>query len=285
MTARRIKGSGGVFELGLHGWSGRGDGWGPCRQADACEVGANRGGLRQGRDDAHGSSTTRAFSDVEGEHAAGSDPAGATADHYQHGREQLKAGQYEAALKSFELALQSQPHNVAALDGQGTAYTMLLRPGQALACFRRALALEPESGRLHMRAGNAHMDLTDYASARTAYLQALRLGVRTAKVYFDLGVIAERGGRLSRAKRRFEQAIGVESGFADCHFRLGSVLEKQGRSVEAAMSYLQALRQDSTHVSAHYRLAQHYVARGQAEKARAHLAAFRRLKRSASPQK
>ncbi len=62
-------GSGRVFELGLQGRSCRCDRWGPCRQADACEVGANRGGLRQGRDDAHGSSTTRAFSDVEGEHA------------------------------------------------------------------------------------------------------------------------------------------------------------------------------------------------------------------------
>ena len=61
--ARRVR-SGSTIELGLRVRSWGGDGWWPRRQADAFEVGPDRGGLGQGGYDFHVPTAVGAFADI-----------------------------------------------------------------------------------------------------------------------------------------------------------------------------------------------------------------------------
>ncbi|MCY4605480.1 MAG: tetratricopeptide repeat protein, partial [Gemmatimonadetes bacterium] len=112
--------------------------------------------------------------------------------YYRRGRRYLQNGQYEEAIGEFSRAVHLKPDFALALDQIGLAYTLQLRPGEAIPYYKRAIAQAPENGIFLMHLGKTYMDLRDYAAAKRAYRRALELGVRRAKIYYDLGVVSER---------------------------------------------------------------------------------------------
>jgi tetratricopeptide (TPR) repeat protein len=56
-----------------------------------------------------------------------------------------KTWRYKEALRSYEEALQREPHCIAALHGRASMLTMLDRPREALVVYEEVLRLEPAS--------------------------------------------------------------------------------------------------------------------------------------------
>ena len=129
-----------------------------------------------------------------------------------------------------------KPDFALALDQIGLAYTLQLRPGEAIPYYKRAIAQAPENGIFLMHLGKTYMDLRDYAEAKRAYRRALELGVRRAKIYYDLGVVSERENELEAARSYFQQAIQVNSDFADPYCRLGRCPREAGRANRGRLS-------------------------------------------------
>ena len=200
--------------------------------------------------------------------------------YYRRGRRYLQNGQYEEAVREFSQAVRLKPDFARALDQIGLAYTLQRRSGKAIPYYKKAIAQAPENGVFLMHLGKTYMDLCDYAQAKRAYGRALELGVKRAKIYYDLGLVSERENELEAARSYFQQAIQVNSEFADPYCRLGAVLEKQGEQTEAAHLYQQALKRDPRHISTHYRLAQLYLKQGRREEGQRLLRDFQHLKQA-----
>ena len=80
------------------------------------------------------------------------------------------------AEMSFNLALEADPSNAAAIAGLAEVAFERSRYAEALDYARRAVQQAPRTGRYHVLVGDAYFKLLRYADAKAAYERALRLG-------------------------------------------------------------------------------------------------------------
>jgi Flp pilus assembly protein TadD len=74
----------------------------------------------------------------------------------------------------FERCLTRDPTNVELMTDLGAAYAASGAPGRAEATYRRALAVDPRDGDLHVRLGEILLKRGELASARAEAEAALR---------------------------------------------------------------------------------------------------------------
>ena len=128
------------------------------------------------------------------------------------------------------------------------------RPEEALAEYRKALALEPEN-----RNAMRHLALTLATAGRAD--EALAAYDRMLEVYPDhqlaslerATVLLQRG-RVDEAIVGLRQAIRQDPDFEDAHFNLATAYSRLDRWQEAADGFRQVLRLDRDNVEAHYSL-------------------------------
>jgi tetratricopeptide (TPR) repeat protein/tRNA A-37 threonylcarbamoyl transferase component Bud32 len=82
----------------------------------------------------------------------------------------------QEAETSFNLALEADPSNAAAIAGLAEVAFERSRYTDALDYARRAVQQAPRTGRYHVLVGDAYFKLLRYADAKAAYERALRLG-------------------------------------------------------------------------------------------------------------
>lgn len=96
-------------------------------------------------------------------------------DSMEAGRRALSRQDYSEALLQFSTAIERDEGLAWAWHGRGDAFLLAGRPASALACFDRALALEPESSLALLGRGNAHEQLGHKAEAKESWEAALSL--------------------------------------------------------------------------------------------------------------
>jgi tetratricopeptide (TPR) repeat protein len=197
----------------------------------------------------------------------------------RRGRTYLKAQEYSRAIAPLSQAVRLDSQSAEAQDLLGLVYAFRLEPGKAIEHIDKAIAIKPENGTYYMHLGKAYMLKTDYVGATAAYERAIELGLKKGKPHYDLGIIAEREGRLEDARSRFREAIKVAPRFApSCNLQLGIIAEKLGDEIKAIGLYSRALTGNPNLTTGHYRIALLYLNGGREELAEKHLEHFRRLK-------
>ena len=130
-----------------------------------------------------------------------------------------------------------------------------------------------------MHLGKAYMLKTDYVGATEAYERAIELGLKKGKPHYDLGIIAEREGRLEEAGEHYRKAMQVAPRFAPtCNLRFGIIAEKAGDDMKAIGLYSKAIKGNPRLETAHYRIALLYASGGRYELAEQHMKQFQQLK-------
>lgn len=95
---------------------------------------------------------------------------------YGLGREYLYAGQPEKAIATADRCMRLYPKTVQCVYARGAVYLQMHEYAQAVDTFRRALALDPESGIVHHRLGLALECLGRVDEAKASYREALADG-------------------------------------------------------------------------------------------------------------
>lgn len=113
---------------------------------------------------------------------------------------------------------------------------------EAVAAYRRTLALEPAHFDAHLNLGRLLHEAGDVAAAERHYRRAEALRPDDATAAFNLGVALEDRRRLADAAAAYQRAIAADPRYADAHFNLSGVLEKLGRK-QAALRHLKTYRQ------------------------------------------
>lgn len=144
--------------------------------------------------------------------------------YFERGRLLRIQKRLDDAAVAFEQALARDPRHIEALRGLGDVQREMGRPAAAIATWRRALDLVPDSAVLHHRVGEALLDQGQAQAALEEFQRALALDPSLAPAYGNLGVTFIRLGRFADALPWLERAREAAPRVPETHENLGYAL-------------------------------------------------------------
>lgn len=177
--------------------------------------------------------------------------------------------------------LERQPDNPQALDIQGQVRELQLRPEDAVACYRRAVATDPElnDARRHLCAALMQLGHTDEALPHLEYLNRRDSEDVVAKVH--LARARAQMGQTDEAENLLRDVLSRWPQFAPALAERGKLALQAGRSDEAEKWLRQAITLEPSDFQAHYQLFLCLQRNGKAEEARQEQARFRAIEADA----
>ena len=148
---------------------------------------------------------------------------------------------HEEAVACYRKALAIDPGFAEALCNLAGTLNELRRHEEAVASCERAIALRPDIAEAHNNLGSALNALTRHAQALASCEKALALRPDFAEAHFNRGVALAGMQRHEEALASFRRAIALRPDFAEAHNSLGGALNDLGRHREAIESYQQAV--------------------------------------------
>lgn len=164
--------------------------------------------------------------------------------------------QLDAFFKS-QVVRERQPEPPAAVQPASDDYqsgVSHFRNGkveQAIECFRRVLAEQPESAHIHNDLGIAlfHHGLVDEAVMHLN--NAVRINPDYPEAYLNLGVIKCAAGCLDDGIASYQRALVLNPAFADAHYNLALAYGNQCRFEEALSCYSKAIEINPKYLNAY----------------------------------
>jgi uncharacterized protein (TIGR02466 family) len=112
---------------------------------------------------------------------------------------------------------------------------------EAVASFRKLLAIDPRIAEIHFNLGVLFTQLNDVKEAIASYRKALQLKPSLTVAHFNLGTLLQAQESLNDAAQHYQKAVDLEPGFFAALGNLGTILQQQGRLEEAEQCYRKAL--------------------------------------------
>jgi tetratricopeptide (TPR) repeat protein len=156
---------------------------------------------------------------------------------YELGRIEYTLNHFQAAVNCFESSLKLDPASVKAENNIGLALQGLNRNDDALAAYRKALALEAgsehRSEQPMLNLATLLIDRNQLQEAQSLLDQASRIAPHDWQILAQLGRLNSETGNFSAAVRALEQAVTIEPKRASLHFQLGQLYRKTGATEKA----------------------------------------------------
>ncbi|KAA0575084.1 tetratricopeptide repeat protein [Azospirillum sp. Sh1] len=129
---------------------------------------------------------------------------------------------------------------------------LALRPEDAVAAHRIAVALMPGAADMLSNLGTALHKLDRFAEAARTARRAIRSDPGLAVAWTNLGNSLEALGRAAEAEACHRTAIGLAPSLAEAHGNLAYLLKRQSRHEEALAAFDAALQADPKHAQSHF---------------------------------
>ena len=172
---------------------------------------------------------------------------------YWLGRLDYDGHDYNGAIRHFQHAVELDPQLARAYDNLGLCYYYQNENELALASYKKAIALNRESGHLN------------------------------PWPYLNLAITQQFLNQLSDAEQNLHEAIRLDPGFAKAHFQLGTVFEDVNRLEAALVELKEAARLDPSYPEPHMALARIYHRMDQEPAAREEVKIYLQLLPHSSP--
>jgi tetratricopeptide (TPR) repeat protein len=108
---------------------------------------------------------------------------------------------------------------------------------EAIAAYRDAIRLKPESAEAHGNLGLALTEQGQVAEAITELRETIRLKPDFFGAHYNLGNALRDQGKPAEAIAAYREAIRLQPDYAEAHCNLGSILQGQGQFREALAEY------------------------------------------------
>jgi tetratricopeptide (TPR) repeat protein len=167
-------------------------------------------------------------------------PAGA--GDFANGVKAFNAGDYPAAAKAFEAAVQKAPELPELHVNLALAYFRLSRTPDAVAEIEKAAALAPNDPHVQFQLGSAYVEMKDLPKATMALEQGLAKATdpKDPLVYearVTLGAVYSASGDHDKAQQQLEQALKLTPDGAGALLALGKVYLAKGDQKQALSSF------------------------------------------------
>jgi serine/threonine protein kinase len=165
-------------------------------------------------------------------------------------------GNYEEALACFDKALDMEPQYANAWSNKGVALYYLGRNQEALQCFENALNIDSSDPMAWGNAGNVLSALGRHEDAIRCCDRALALQPRDATTWNNKGNANHALGRYGDAIACYEKAITADPRDARGWYNKGGTLRALGRHSEAILCYAKSVTINPHSASAYYNKAE-----------------------------
>lgn len=157
------------------------------------------------------------------------------------------------------------------------------RYADAVAEYRKAIALNPDAPELHFRLGRALLlqshDPAALEQAATEFRSELRVSPEDGACEFQLGQIAQVQGKTADAKSHFERAVVLSPSFVQALIALGKLCSQEKEYKQAISLLSRATALQPANETAHYALLTAYRDSGDIERAKAEKATLDKLQK------
>ncbi len=152
--------------------------------------------------------------------------------------EGVLADQLNRKLVYYKDAVALLPRFFEAWFNLAVAYTAAREIADAVAAYRVAQGLEPESVAVHRNLGRLYLKHEDHLdNAIECFTRAAELAPDDASSYNDLGNAYRAARQLDKAEANFRKALELKPNYAAAHYNLGLTLAAAGRNQEAADAF------------------------------------------------
>lgn len=181
-------------------------------------------------------------------------------------REQLDSRRRELDARIADEAAAADAR-AAAYGAMGRLYHAYDLLETAEACYRNALALDPEDATHSYLLGYLRQTRGEVAPAIEDYRRALEIAPDRLAGWMRLGNAYRDANRLEEAAEAFGRALALDDGVAAAHYGLGEVRALAGDDEGAVRSFERALDVDPAATRVRYPLGQAYRRLGRTEEA------------------
>ncbi|MBD2041088.1 CHAT domain-containing protein [Microcoleus sp. FACHB-672] len=155
--------------------------------------------------------------------------------------EQYQAGNLDAALASYNRALEIEPTYHDAWSNRGSVLGELGRFEEALLCYNRAIEIEPASHIVWINKGTVLRELGRPEEALPCYNRAIEIEPAHHDAWNGKGNVLKNLGRPEEALPCYNRAIEIKPAYHQPWNGKGNVLKNLGRPQEAIPAYDRAL--------------------------------------------
>lgn len=171
---------------------------------------------------------------------------------YREKREDAKS------VAAFDDLVRAHPGSVFVHVLMGESYDAQGKPKDAIAEYKRAIALAPEMPRLHFDLGFLLWGENEMDRAQTEFYEELKIVRNFAPAFYYLGEIDLSRNDLPKAELDFGRALAANSACVDAYVGLGKTLAREHRFHRALTAFRRAEGLDPKSSDAHYWLATVY---------------------------
>lgn len=173
--------------------------------------------------------------------------------------------QHAEALACFDKALALDPNHASALANKGSALRSLGRHDEAVKCLDQSLALDPNSEQAWDSKGSALDEMGRRREALECFGRALKLNPRYPFAWYNKALTLERMGRPLDALDAYRKALELDPWNDQAWNNMGAVLNELGEYDDALECYEHALEINPRLEQALYNMAVVLDLRGQHE--------------------
>ena len=149
----------------------------------------------------------------------------------------MNAGKYQDALASFKKALALSPRSAAFLFLIGECYENTGQKGIAREYFVRATTMIPQTAQEYMGQGEAFSKLGEYQKASDCFHESVRTDPMDVSMRVYFATILQKNQYLDQALEQFSLALKISPGYVPAYKGMGEVMLEKGK-YEMAEKYL-----------------------------------------------
>ena len=186
-------------------------------------------------------------------------------------------GNDDEALAAYAQVLKLEPKNPDALRGAGELYLRGKVYGKAVDALETLTKLEPANPQAHADLGAAYYGAGNQDEAEAQYQAALRIKPNHASAMLGLANIYLRKGKEDQAIAVLQKLVKLVPNAYEPHYLLGTAYNRQSHYQDAVTELQTALRLGGNESEIYYHLARAYGGLGRADDRRSALANFAEL--------
>ncbi|GCL35730.1 TPR repeat-containing protein [Sphaerospermopsis reniformis] len=160
---------------------------------------------------------------------------------YKRGISLHNLGSHEEAISSYDKALEIKPDKHEAWNNRGISLDDLGRYEEAISSYDKALAIKPDLHQAWYNRGISLDDLGRYEEAISSYDKALEIKPDKHKAWYKRGISLHNLGSHEEAISSYDKALEIKPDKHEAWYKRGISLDNLGRHEEAISSYDKAL--------------------------------------------
>jgi len=171
--------------------------------------------------------------------------------HFNLGRSNYRLKHYDQALLNYQAALDlKQGDYPEVVVNQGLIYSAKKEYSTAISLYRKALAKNPVSAKLHYNLGVAYSKLKQYKPALNAFQEAIKYRPGYAQAWYNIGLIYGRKDSHQQAIKAYLNAVNIKPDYRSAQLNLAVSYSRSGEYLKSENVYRQVLETSPRYASA-----------------------------------